>query len=136
MKHLKWGVNPIIYPLIICCLFWWLVFCLLAKGCKADVDVNRLADAIKGAENSYNHPYGILKPYCKAGDPNGQCRKGCKQTIEKRLRLWDGKGDFIAYLGRSYAPIEGKTLTNDERRLNVNWVKNVKFFLKKDLPNG
>ena len=86
-----------------------------------------LADAIKRAENSHNKPYGIMKDYCKAGDPDGQCRKGCIQTIEKRYRLWlaDPEGlDFISYLGRSYAPTKGAT--NDPTGLNKNWVKNVK----------
>lgn len=89
--------------------------------CAKDIDVNRLADAIKRAENSYSHPYGVMRSYCRAGDPDGQCRKGCLQTIRKRLKMWDGQGDFITYLGSTYCPPSA-------HYLNKHWVKNVTYF--------
>ena len=81
-------------------------------------------EAIRQAENSYSHPYGIMRDYCKPGDPDGQCRKGCIQTVNKRLGLWNKVDDFITYLGSSYCP-------PDAHPLNKHWVGNVKFFLKK-----
>ena len=101
------------------------MFLLVGGNCWAKelIDVEKLADSIKIAEGSYNHPYGILRDYCLPGDTNGQCRKGCIQTINKRYRMWDGKGDFIDYLQRSYCPIGA---SNDPKGLNRNWSKNVK----------
>ena len=103
---------------------------LARNGWSAErIDSSRLADAIYLAEGGdISKPYGILKDYCKKGDPNGQCRKGCIQTINKRLRMWDGSGDFVEYLSKSYCPIGAK---NDPNGLNKNWVKNVHYFLDK-----
>jgi len=103
------------------------MFLLVGGNCWAKelIDVERLADAIYISEGSERavKPYGILRNYCKKGDPDGQCRKGCIQTINKRYRMWDGKGDFIDYLQRSYCPIGA---SNDPKGLNRNWSKNVK----------
>jgi hypothetical protein len=113
------------------------VFCSITTDPTAvssnyrSVDVERLADAIKSAENSKTHPYGILKPYCSEKSES-QCRKGCIQTIQKRLRLWDGSGDFITYLQKSYAPLNVK---NDPAGLNRNWIKNVTYFYKRGNAN-
>lgn len=98
------------------------------------VEVERLADAIELAENSHAHPYGIMRSYCKAGDPDGQCRKGCIQTIQRRLQELEGKAvseDFISYLGKFYAPVGMGKGSNDPKNLNKNWVKNVKYFYKR-----
>jgi hypothetical protein len=93
------------------------------------VNVEALASAIFHAEASTNHPYGILAPYCTGRTPQ-KCRKGCVQTIQKRLRLWTGKEDFIVFLGRSYAPLGA---SNDPHGLNRNWISNVTHFYKKEL---
>lgn len=100
----------------------------------SSIDVDRLADAIKRAENSPRHPYGILTAYCLPGDKDGRCRKGCIQTIIKRLKEYRTKVDheekiildnFIVFLSKSYAPVGSK---NDPTGLNKNWIKNVKYF--------
>lgn len=90
----------------------------------------RLADAIKKAEGSRSHPYGILKDYCKA-DTEAKCRKGCVQTIHHALRDWDGNGEFIAFLGSRYAPVNMGKNSNDPKNLNINWVKNVTYHYEK-----
>ena len=112
------------------CLFFGATLTLqvLSAGlvfCNQNIDIEKLADAIKKSENSINHPYGILKKYCKPHDPDGQCRKGCVQTIEHALKDWDGEIDFISFLGGRYAPIG---TANDPKGLNRNWIKNVKNF--------
>lgn len=84
----------------------------------ADIQIEKLADSIKLAENSKTKPYGIMKDYCTA-KTESQCRKGCIQTIEHALKDWDGEGDFIQFLGNRYAPISAHPL-------NKNWVKNVR----------
>ena len=97
------------------------------------IDTMRLVSAIKRAENSYRHPYGILKDYCKAGDPDGQCRKGCVQTINKwksKLEYSDVEG-FLKQFANIYAPCKGAS--NDPNGLNKNWYKNTLHFYKQSL---
>ena len=108
--------------LFILCL---LCFCSLAYG--QDIDVNRLADAIYIAEGGAktSHPYGILAHY-KHTTP----RQACINSIKHALRDWNGQGDFIAFLGSRYCPIGAK---NDPTGLNVNWVKNVKYYYQKEV---
>ena len=93
------------------------------------INVESLASAIKKAENFKSHPYGILKDYCSA-KTEAKCRKGCVQTIQKRLRLWNGTGDFISYLSGSYAPVGA---ANDPLGLNRNWISNVSHFYEKEI---
>jgi len=94
---------------------------------RAEIDSQRLADAIGKAENSWHYkPYGVLKDYCKPYDPDGQCRKGCIQTIDKwkaKLKYTD-ENDFIRQFAEIYAP-------RKSHPLNHNWPKNVLFYYKK-----
>jgi len=89
---------------------------------KASIDIPKLADAIYKAEGGAKtrHPYGILKKY-KTTTP----RQACINTIKSNLKRWNGKGDFITFLGRTYCPVGA---LNDPRGLNRHWVKNVRKF--------
>ena len=104
------------------CLMGALVLMMVcAKGCHADtIQPERLANAIYRAENSKSFPYGIMHHY-KHTTP----RQACLNTIRHRIGEWNGEGDFIAYLGRTYAPIGAG---NDPQGLNINWIKNVRYF--------
>lgn len=97
----------------------------MAHAGNAIINQNRLADAIFHAEggSKTKHPYGILKKY-KTTTP----RQACINTIKSNLKRWDGKGDFIEFLGKTYCPIGAK---NDPTGLNKNWVKNVKYYYAK-----
>lgn len=86
------------------------------------INVERLATSILKAEGNPN--YGIISKNIKGHN----FRKACIQTIQNRIHLWDGSGDFISYLGSSYAPIGAK---NDPNNLNKNWVKNVTYFYRR-----
>jgi hypothetical protein len=88
------------------------------------IDIEKLATAIYYAENSKTHPYGILAHY-----EHTSPRQACINTINHALRDWDGKGDFIVFLGNRYCPIGA---SNDPKGLNKNWVRNVKYFLEKN----
>jgi len=77
---------------------------------------DQLANAIYKAENSKAHPYGILTHY-KHTSP----RQACINTIRHALKKWDGKGDFIVFLGKTYSPPD----------INPNWVRLVKYFLER-----
>ena len=107
-------------------------FCRTAWSAEI-VDSERLADSIYIAEGKdIAKPYGIMRDYCKRGDPDGQCRKGCLQTIEKwkqRLVYTDAE-DFIRQFAEIYCPTKGD-LRKAERRLNKHWPKNVIYFYNK-----
>ena len=85
---------------------------------------NQLANAIFKAENSKSHPYGILAHY-----EHTSPRQACLNTIHHWFKVWDGKGDFVAFLGSHYAPLNCE---NDPNGLNVNWIRNVHYFLNKE----
>jgi hypothetical protein len=86
------------------------------------IDQTLLCDAIFWAEGGHKtrHPYGILAKY-KTTTP----RQACLNTIKTNLKKWNGQGDFIEFMSRSYCPIGAK---NDPAGLNKHWVKNVKWF--------
>jgi hypothetical protein len=102
-------------------LFMSIFFFVMLGLARAEViDVERLATAIYYAEggSKASHPYGILAHY-----EHTTPRQACINTINHALKDWDGKGDFIEFLGSRYAPIGA---ANDPKGLNKNWVKNVK----------
>jgi len=109
-----------------------IAFCRTAWSAEI-VNSERLADAIYLAEGGdIAKPYGIMRDYCKRGDPDGQCRKGCIQTIDKwKQRLvYTDSNDFIRQFAEIYAPTKGD-LREAERRLNKHWPKNVLHFYNK-----
>ena len=79
------------------------------------VSAERLANAIYKAENRKTWPYGIKHHY-KHTSP----RQACLNTIARRLRSWNGKGDFVVYLGKTYSPPS----------INPNWVRLVHWELE------
>lgn len=110
-KVLKWLGQAVI------------IIFIFAGAVRAEevINVQRLASAIYRAEHSKSHPYGIM---IKCKNP----RQVCINTINHRLKLWNGKGDFISYLQKTYAPLN---VANDPKNLNVNWNRNVKFYYAK-----
>ena len=92
---------------------------------QEEINVQKLANAIYYAEggSKTKHPYGILSQYWHTTS-----RKACLNTIEHRLRLWNGEGNFIVYLSKTYCPIGAN---NDPNNLNINWVRNVEWFYER-----
>lgn len=93
------------------------------------INVARLADAIYLAEGGTHtsNPYGIMRQY-----QHTTARKACVNTICHRLKEWQAAGqpgDFIAFLGKTYAP---QNCSNDPHGLNRNWIKNVKTIYAKE----
>lgn len=91
----------------------------------AEYTDNQIANAIYHAEGGANtrHPYGILAHY-KHTTP----RQACINTIRHAKRDWNGRGDFIVFLGNRYCPVGA---ANDPTGLNKNWIRNVKYFLER-----
>jgi len=89
---------------------------------------NDLASAIYWAEGGprAKKPFGILSVSC---DGYEECRKICIDTIRNNVKRWEISGKeepYLNFLARRYAPIGAN---NDPSNLNVNWKKNVIFFL-------
>jgi hypothetical protein len=82
----------------------------------------QIANAIYKAEGGRKtlHPYGILKKY-----KHTTARQACINTIRHARRDWNGRGDFIAFLGSRYCPTTAHLL-------NRFWVSNVKYFLARE----
>lgn len=115
---------------VIWCWALALAMVFIAASCgvvhaKDSIDVEKLATAIYHAEGGSRtrHPYGILTKY-KTTTP----RQACINTIKTGLRKWNGKDDFISFLGKTYCPVGAK---NDPTGLNKNWVNLVKYFYYK-----
>lgn len=115
-----WNAVTVIWSILAC-----LLILLFASVSHASViNIEKLADAIYKAENSKSNPYGIMTRY-KHTTP----RQACINTIKHQLQTWKGSVDFIDYLGRTYAPIGA---SNDPTGLNKNWIRNVKYFYKRE----
>lgn len=97
-------------------LIIFFIFGQISTANAQTINVDRLADAIYRAENSQSHPYGIMVKY-KHTTP----RQACINTINHRLKDWNGKDDFIVFLGLRYSP----------PKENPNWVRLVKYFYNK-----
>ena len=91
---------------------------------------DQLADAIYWAEGGpkAKKPYGILSVPCSGHD---ECRRICINTIRNnvwRFKDWGHReyDSYLEFLASRYAPIGAG---NDPGGLNVNWLKNVRWFL-------
>ena len=95
-----------------------------------EIDVSRLCDAIYKAEGGEKatYLYGIRSVHY--ANPS-EARKICINSINNNIKRWDDKGkpeDFISFMSRRYCPIGAD---NDPNGLNVNWVKNVRYFYER-----
>ena len=89
-----------------------------------------IVEAIGKAENSIKYPYGI-----KSIDTKGNieyARKICLNSVINGRKRWIKAGkpcDLIEYISRRYCPINAP----DDNGTNKYWVKNVKYFLNKEV---
>jgi hypothetical protein len=117
MKHTPKGYASFILAGIVLPLFFSTAY--------AEINVEKLADAIYKAENSSKYPYGI-KSINTYGNKD-YARKICINTIKNNLKRFKKQtrySDFIEFLGSRYCPVTIKS----EYRLNKNWVRNVRHF--------
>lgn len=126
LPNWKWFIPAV----VLFTMFFYIMagMFILSVAHADEINVEKLADAIYLAEGGVKtkHPYGILAKY-KHTSP----RQACINTINHRLQLWKGgtARDFIAFLSKTYAPINA---TNDPAGLNQNWVKNTVFYYEKE----
>lgn len=105
------------------CLFGFAVY---GQATLTGGDANKIADAIKKIENSHKYPYGI-KSVNTHGNEN-KARTICLNTIKNNFARWQkggSRGDYLEFLANVYCP------KSADLQGNRNWIKNVKFFLKK-----
>lgn len=90
---------------------------------------DKLADAIRQAENSKRYPYGIIVRGRLLDEPTA--RRWCIGTVKANWTRWQAagaQGDYLEFLARRYAPVGA---SNDPTGLNCHWLRNVRFFLAK-----
>jgi hypothetical protein len=97
---------------------------------SAQIDPNKLADAIFKAEGSYKAEflYGIRSVKYK---DEADARRICLNTInnnKKRFLKQDKYEDYLEFLSSKYAPVGAE---NDPKNLNKNWLRLVRYFLEK-----
>jgi len=119
-------------------IIFYIAIVVILLGCLHDCSAEsqestwtdeQIVDAIYWAEGGAetNHLYGILTKY-KVTTP----RQACFNTVRnqrKRHANHDCGKDFLTCLRDRYCPLNAD---NDPTNLNVNWLKNVKYFLGKN----
>ena len=93
---------------------------------------NEYVEAIYKAEGGKKakKPYGILSVPCNT---KKECRQICYNTVRNNKKRYKEYGHkqydtYLEFLASRYAPVGA---SNDPTNLNKNWIKNVKYFLKK-----
>src|SRR3990167_4398526 len=83
---------------------------------------------------SAQYPYGIRSIPCDKPDTI-TCRQACINTVANNFTRWQNKthgagqyNTYLEFLASRYAPINAD---NDPKHLNDYWLRNVRFFLKK-----
>jgi len=105
---------------------------IIYATCFAYTDA-QIADAIYLAEGGARAkvPYGILSVKVK---DEAEARQVCLNTIRNNRKRYADYGykqypDYLSFLASRYCPVGA---SNDTSNLNKNWLKNVRYFLKKN----
>ena len=111
------------YLFLVGCLF----FNTQSAFANNEAYFNRVTEAIGRAENSVKYPYGV-----KSINTHGNkalARKYCLNSVRNNWKRWEvagNPGNFIDFMSRRYCPVNAP---DDPNGLNVNWSKNVRYFL-------
>ena len=92
--------------------------------------VDLLVSAIYRAEGSEKatFPYGIRSVKC---DSLAECKRVCQNTVRNQIKRWEKAGKkepYLVSLRNRYCPLNAD---NDPKGLNSNWLRLVKYFLRK-----
>ena len=105
----------------------------LARGEEAWTD-RQIVDAIWHTEGGQKaqYAYGIRSVQYR---DIAEARKICHNTVRNNRRRYAQYGykqypDYLSFLASRYCPTTGK-LSRAEKKLNGNWLRNVKYFLAK-----
>ena len=96
------------------------------------IDVDQYVQAIYHTEGGdrAQYPYGIRSVPCGT---KSECERIARNTVRNNIKRYNeyGKNQFASYLeflASRFAPIGA---SNDPSGFNKNWIKNMRFFLKK-----
>lgn len=116
-----------------------LTLAVLLSGCDQPAFAysdEQLAMAIYHAEGgaAAQYPFGIRSVHCATWT---DCKIICETTIRHNRARFARFGHkrfatYLEYLANRYCPCKGRNLTPAERKLNKNWITNVKFYLRKE----
>jgi hypothetical protein len=97
-----------------------------APASLSSAQANKIVDAIYVVEGGAAtlHPYGIKS--IQTSTP----RKVCLNTIVNNYYRWDGRGDFLDYLGDRYCP------PSCDAAGNRNWKRNMHSLITKSIYNN
>lgn len=97
---------------------------------------DEIADAIFKAEGGEKAEflYGIRSVSYK---DEADARRICLNTIRDNRKRYTEYGHkeyptFLEFLASRYAPTSGKDVSKYAKKVNKNWIHNVRFFLEKD----
>jgi len=133
--HRVYFFKPMCLSLMMFVCVFILSSCEPVQAYNKEAYLNQVVDAIYWAEGgaSTRHPYGILS--VKTSNP----RQTCLDVVRYRYWQWSVRSeresisakdrgvDFISFLQKSYCPVGAD---NDPTMLNVNWQRNVKYFME------
>jgi len=79
------------------------------------------------------YPFGIRSVSCATFT---NCQRICQTTIRHNRSRFahirnKGHQSYLEYLANRYCPSKGRNLTPAERRLNINWLRNVRKYLRR-----
>lgn len=96
--------------------------------------INQYVDAIYLAEGGKRatYAYGIRSIHYKNIQ---EARAICHRTIRNNIRRYQEYGhrhfaEFLLFVQSRFAPTAGRDLSASEKRLNGNWVRNVRYYLE------
>src|SRR5690242_872338 len=102
--------------------FIFLVFLAISAYSEQIPNFEKLADAIKKAENSTKYPYGIVSINVHGNEE--LARKICLNTIRanyKRFKNQTKYKDYLEFLATRYAPVN----CSNDNGTNRFWLRNV-----------
>ncbi len=121
----------VILTIIICGII--LLMSIPAHAYTDEQIVNAIYKAEGGSHAQY--PYGIRSITCSTKD---ECRRVCLTTVRHNHQRYAKANKlkyptYLTFLQSRYCPIGAG---NDSSGVNKNWLKNVTYFLSKEVSNG
>lgn len=107
-------------------VFYLLLLFVPALSAQETAYEARMVNAIRLAENNPN--YGVLSEKCSGESCRQICLNSVRNNLFRYLESTNQLEKFVQFMGDRYAPTKGAT--NDPKKLNKNWVKNVLHIFK------
>lgn len=95
---------------------------------------DEIVEAIGRAENSIKYPYGIKS--INTNSNKEYARKICYNSVVNNYRRWikaEKPIGFLEFIAKRFCLIGAK---DDPNNLNINWIRNVKYWLIKNRGNN